>query len=316
MTNDALRMGGVLTMKGVVVTERDVDLLCDLLCYGAMLPVHLQALFFPECSRRRMNQRLRQLCNTGLVLRRPMPLGLGGALPRAAAPGCVPLVYRLGGAGAPLVAARLGWDVADVRRLVRAGTPTAIAHTLAVVSLRVRAERAVRERSETGAAGYGRLKFLPERLVRHGYQVRVPCGRWREEVYKPDALLRFETGENGGTFFFAEVDLGHTSSCGWKKKAEIAVRYQRSGLFQRRYGTAGFFTLVCTTGGRRLANLQRLLEASLDPEDAAAFGLATLADIATRGPLDADWHVPNRMAALSLEAWAAMRGDLKGGINT
>ena len=316
MTSDASRTGGVLAMKGAAVTERDVDLLCDLLCYGAMLPVHLQALFFPECSRRRMNQRLRQLCDAGLVLRRPMPLGLGGALPPADAPCGVPLVYRLGGSGAPLVAARLGWDVADVRRLVRAGTPTAIAHTLAIVSLRVRAERAIRERNEAGAEGPPRLEFLPERLVRHGYQVRAPGGRWREEVYKPDALLRFGFGQSTRTFFFAEVDLGHTSSSEWKKKAEIAVRYRRSGLFQKRYGAAGFFTLICTTGERRLANLRRLLEASLEPEDAAAFGMATLADIAARGPLDADWHVPGRATPLALEAWSPMLGGLEGGTTT
>ena len=316
MTNDASRTGGVLAVKGVVVTERDVNLLCDLLCYGAMLPVHLQALFFPECSRRRMNQRLRQLCDAGLVLRRPMPLGLGGALPHADASWSVPLVYRLGGAGAPLVAARLGWDIADVRRLVRAGTPTAIAHTLAVVSLRVRAERAVQERNAAGAEGQLRLAFLPERLVRHGYQVRAPGGRWREEVYKPDALLRFRFGASAETLFAVEADLGHTSSSEWKRKMEIAVRYRRSGLFQKRYGATGFLTLVCTTGGRRLANLRRLFEASLKPEDAAAFGVATLADIAARGPLDADWHVPGWATPLALEAWANMRGGLGGGINT
>lgn len=315
MTSDASRTGGALAVKGVVVTERDVDLLCDLLYYGAMLPAHLQALFFPECSRRRMNQRLRQLCDAGLVLRRPMPLGLGGALPPGDAPRGVPLVYRLAGAGAPLVAARLGWDVADVRHLVRAGTPTAIAHTLAIVSLRVRAECAIRERNEAGK-GPVSLEFLPERLIRHGYQVRAPGGRWREEVYKPDALLRFGFRQSTRTFFFAEVDLGHTSSSEWKKKAEIAVRYRRSGLFQKRYGAAGFFTLVCTTGERRLANLRQLLAASLEPEDAAAFGVATLADIAARGPLDAGWHVPGWEFPLLLEAWAAMRGDLEGGINT
>lgn len=220
---NAKRTSNLSVPEGIVVTERDMDLLCDLLCYGAMLPVHLQSLFFPECSRRRMNQRLKQLCDAGLILRRPMPLGLGSALPYTDAPCGIPLVYRLGRAGAPSVAARLGWDVADVRRLVRAGTPTAIAHCLEIVTLRVHAERAVRERGEAGRVPSLRLEFLPERLIRHGYQIRPQGGRWREEAYKPDALLQFgfdkgrefEKGtgvEKGGMVFcFAEVDLGRST---------------------------------------------------------------------------------------------------------
>ena len=306
--------------NGVAITERDAGLLCDLLAYGAMLPGHIQTLFFPDCGRRRMNQRLRQLCDAGLVLRRPLPLGLGGALPYANAPCAIPLVYRLGGSGAPLVAVRLGWDVADVRRLVRAGTPTAIAHTLEIVTLRIRAERAVQEQNEhldkNGAGAVVRLEFLPERLIRHGYQVRAPGGEWREEAFKPDALLRLRFAGGQWTFCFTDVDLGHTSAVEWRKKAEIAVRYRHSGLFRKRYGGNGFVTLVCTTGERRLANLRRLLDQRLEPEDAACFGLATLADVAARGPLKAVWHVPGRTEPLSLEAWAPVQAEPEGDVAT
>ena len=311
MANKALK-NKTLT-NGVALTQRDVSLLCDLLAYGAMLPRHIQTLFFPDCSRRRMNQRLRQLCDAGLVLRRPLPLGLGSALPHADAPFGIPLVYRLGGAGAHPVAASLGWDVADVRRLVRAGTPTAIAHTLEIVSLRVRAEQGVwehNERRKVEDAGTGvRLEFLPERLIRHGYQVRAPGGEWREEVFKPDALLRLRSAGGPWTFCFVEVDLGHTSAGEWRKKAEIAVRYRRSGLFLKRYGGERFVTLVCTTGERRAANLRRLLEQRLAPEDAACFGLAALADVAARGPLEDVWHVPGKSNPLSLEDLAGVQVD-------
>jgi hypothetical protein len=283
----------------VQLGERDLDLLCDLLTYGAMLPEHLQALFFPGRSRRRLNQRLSQLIAQGLVTRRPVPLGLGAGLPPFA--GVLPLVYGLGTAASPMVAARLGWDVADVRRLARLGTPTALAHTLAVVTLRVQSERAARE--YRGPGGPVRLKFSPERLVRHDYQVRTPGGTWRGESFRPDALLTLFFGNGPWRHYFVEADLGHTSAGEWEAKARIAVRYGSSGLFAKRYGADAFHVLVVTTGERRLANLRRLLGKCLAPRDATRFGLATYQDVAARGPLEAEWHVPGVERATSLEAW-------------
>ncbi len=296
---------------GVVLGERDEALLCDLLAYGAMLPEHIHALYFPGRTRRRMNQRLSQLLNAGLVVRRPLPLGLGAGLPAAASYG-LPWVYHLGGAAAQRVAARLGWNVVDVRRLVRQGSPTALAHTLEVVRLRQQAAQAVGTPDERGTCSIPTdLEFLPERLIRHAYQVRQPGGEWREEVLKADALIKFTWGGGPWRHYFVECDLGHTAASEWKTKGEIYARYQRGGLFQKRYGALHFLTLVCTTGPARRTHLQQFLARHLRPEDAGAFGLATFTDIAALGLLAPVWHVPGRDEARGLDAW--MPGACDGG---
>jgi len=294
-----------LEHAALLLQERDVIILCDLLTYGAMLGEHIHALYFAGCSRRRMNQRLRQLQDAALVVRRPMPLGLSAGLPNATVSTGIPWVYGLGAAGAPLVAARLGWDLAEVRRLARLGTPTAAAHTLEIVSLRVRGEEAVQQRNlERGNQPATAFRFVPERLLRHVYEVRALGGAWRAEAFKPDALMQVSFNGISERYFFVEVDLGHTSSSEWKVKADIAVRYRRSGLFQTRYGAPGFQTLVCTTGERRLAHLRHRLTRHLGEADAAYFGLTTFADIAAKGLFAPICCVPNAAAPLRLEDWA------------
>lgn len=304
--------------------ERDLLLLCDLMTYGSLLAEHIQDLYFGGRSRRRMNQRLRQLADAGLVVRRPLPLGLSTGLPASDAPAGIPLVYRLGGAAALLVATRLGWDVAEVRRLTRQGTPTGLAHTLEVVRLRLHTERAVRERNEwqtqaeqaeanQDEGDMMALQYFPERLLRHSYELRAPGGRWRDEVFKPDALIRLSlpggTGRNGPwRQWFVEIDLGHTSSAEWGIKADIAVRYRRLGLFQKRYEADGFQTLVLTTGVQRRKRLLQLLVRRLSPEDAVRFGVATFTDLTTVGLLAPIWHVPSWEGPVSLEAWPEWDG--------
>ena len=305
----------------LVVGERDLALLCDLLTYGAMLGEHIHALYFDGRSRRRMNQRLQQLQHAGLVIRRPLPLGLSAALPLS---GSMPWVYGLGSAGAPMVAAHLQWDLADVRRFVRLGTPTAAAHTLEIVRLRLQAEDAAQQRNEHGEAkkhGWKesipeaerpvpkteilKVEFLPERLLRHAYQVRAVGGTWRDEVYKPDALLKLAFAGGPWRYFFAEIDCGHTSAPEWGVKASIALRYSQAGLFQKRYGADDFRTVIVTPGRRRLAHLSQLLIRQTGPEDAARFALTTFSAIAEAGLLAPVWQVPGIEGPLSLEDWSS-----------
>ena len=319
-STDCPRSRNSALQPALIVGERDLALLCDLLTYGAMLGEHIHALYFAGRSRRRMNQRLQQLQHAGLVIRRPLPLGLSAALPLS---GSLPWVYGLGNAGTPLVAAHLQWDLADVRRLVRLGTPTAAAHTLEIVRLRLQAEDAARQhkdhqRKEHGAKGSVpeaerpvpkmevlKIDFLPERLLRHAYQVRTVGGTWRDEVYKPDALLKLAFAGGLWRHFFAEIDCGHTSAPEWGVKASIALRYSKAGLFQKRYGADDFRTIIVTTGRRRLAHLSQLLIRQTGPEDAARFALTTFSAIAEAGLLAPIWQVPGTDRPLSLEDWSS-----------
>ena len=98
--------------------------------------------------------------------------------------------------------------------------------------------------------------------------------------------------------------------CGdWGLKAAIAHRYQKTGLFRKRYGADGFRTLVCTTGERRLAHLSQLLIRKLGTDNAARFGLTTFAQIASGGLLAPLWHVPGADDPLSLESWPPPAGE-------
>ena len=305
----------LVTRERLMIGERDLALLCDLLTYGAMLGEHIHALYFDGRSRRRMNQRLQQLQRGGLVTRRPLPLGLSAALPLS---GSMPWVYGLGSAGAPLVAAHLQWDLADVRRLVRLGTPTAAAHTLEIVRLRLQAEDAARQRNEHGdresvpkaerpvpKIEFLKVEFLPERLLRHAYQVRAVGGTWRDEVYKPDALLKITFGGGPWWHYFAEIDMGHTGAAEWSVKAAISLRYSQAGLFRKRYGADDFRTLIVTTGKRRLAHLSQLLIRQTGPEGAARFALTTFSAIAEAGLLAPIWQVPGTESPFSLEDWSS-----------
>lgn len=281
----------------VQLGQRDAALLGDLALYSVMLAEHIQALYFGGCSRRRMNQRLQQLVTAGLLVRRPLPLGLSAGQPLSEASNSIPFVYRLGGAAGPVVASLLGWDVAEVRRLIRQGTPTAAAHALEIVRLRVQAEQAIREwNAQTTASPGGTslaMEFLPERRLHHRYELRVLGGQWRDEVFKPDALIKLAWAAGQWRYWFIEADLGHTSSAEWEIKANIAARYRRSSLFQKRYAADDFGTLILTTGKRRQAHLRQLLMRCLPPEDAVHFGIATFKDIATHGLLAPLWHLPD-----------------------
>ena len=307
--------------------ERDLSLLCDLFTHGAMLRVQVQALHFP--SLRRCNRRLRQLFMAGCVAWTPLPLGTQAAwlsgqremvineqvinkevVNNRAEAGfgsqyvfSSQYVYRLGPAGAQPVAQCLGWNEADVRRLLRPGSPLYLAHALEGVRFRLLLTQAV----ETGNVRL--LRFLPERLLLHAYEVREtgrPGAPWRREVFKPDAFFEIAllaarpaigaACEPYPSRFFVEIDLGHTSAREFANKVRIYRRYQGSGLFEKRYGGTGFRTLVCTTSPTRRDNLRRIVEG----EGTDLFWLSTLADIANPGPFAPVWHVPFRSEPVTL----------------
>ena len=94
---------------------------------------------------------------------------------------------------------------------------------------------------------------------RHEWDIRVPGGAWRKEIFKPDGFVRLETPD-GYRDYFVEVDLGHTSSRQFLGKLMTHERYGQSGLFEQTYGVPAFRTLVVTTGERRLRNLRALVE--------------------------------------------------------
>ena len=245
-------------IKGVIstirLTERDECLLTDLYQHGAMLRGQLQALHFEESGLRRVNRRLQALSQARLIVGAPLPLGPLSTLTPASAPGSSgQWVYRLGSQAVPILAARLGLDKDLVRRRVRLGSPTALAHALEIAQARV--VLAGLERTEPR---FRLESFQPE--ICHSWRARLADGQERGESFRPDALIRYRW-EGNGNLAFLEVDLGHTSQDEWKHKREIAGRFLTSGLFAKHYTDRLIFDIwTLTTTKRRADTLRRAAE--------------------------------------------------------
>lgn len=241
---------------GMRLEERDRRLLADLFLHRLMSRSQIQALYFTSLPR--CNARLRQLFDYGFLTRFYPPVAPFGAQ----------AIYSVGKAAVPVIATELEMDIPAVRRqLSRGKTPTFIEHTLAIVDIWLAFREAASHHEHIEIE-----RWLPETLCRHEYDLREASGKWRKEVFKPDAFIRLKSRSAHSDFgrdgeieylnFFIEVDLGHTSARQFEAKLIAHRRYLESGLFNEIYGGDSFKTLVITTSERRLANLRELARGS------------------------------------------------------
>ncbi|MES2463312.1 MAG: replication-relaxation family protein [Armatimonadota bacterium] len=266
---------------GFILTERDEELLTDLFTHGLMDRGQIQELYFSSVPR--CNARLRQLFDHGFVTRAFAPNAPYGGQGQ----------YRAGRAAARVIAARLDLDAGEVRKICRTGTDSLqyVEHTLAIVDFYLALRRA------TAKAAVTIETWLPEMLCRHEYKVRDASGQWRAQVFKPDAFVRLAAAERLWSFF-VEIDRGHTSSGKFAEKLAFHERYGESGLFREMYGADSgiFWTLVVTTGERRLEHLRAIVE----KEKSDLFWMTTFAALETEGVLAPIWRVPGRAARHAL----------------
>ncbi|BDI34170.1 hypothetical protein CCAX7_62210 [Capsulimonas corticalis] len=267
--------------RRLALGPRDREMLVDLYHHQAMLRGQIQALYFVSVAR--CNDRLRQLFDHGYVQRYFHPASPYGAQ----------AIYTVGRNAAPVIAAALGTDAAEVRRRCRARTPAFLEHTLEIVRfyLAVRAATQGPEQAQIEL-------WLPEARCRHEYEMAAAgaANRWRKEVFKPDGFIRLDAGDKGYRSYFLEIDLGHTSSRQFRNKLADHERYLRSGLFEERFGCSEFRTLVVTTGARRLSNLLSLVRK--EAEDLAWF--TTFEELEEHGALGAIWRSARSPCARSL----------------
>lgn len=243
--------------RGLYLTERDTNLLGNLFRFGALLRSQIHALHFPECTVRRVNRRLREIGEAGLIQGVPLPLGSAsggdGVILRA---GNLPFYYRLTQQAAPRIAEQLGVDIAEVRRRTRTTTIGRLAHTLAVAEVAVTLRRAA-----TTWLTVSDLRIESEAY--HVYEVRHTGGGWRREIFKPDAYAHLSCGREQACHLFFEVDLGNTSRSEWEKKLQIAARYRETSLLAKRYGkSASAATLVVLTSGLKRRDYLRRIAAA------------------------------------------------------
>jgi hypothetical protein len=253
----------------MVLTERDGALLADLFLHRAMSRGQVEARHFG--SVKRANARLRLLFDHGFVLR-----SYPGEAPYGAQ-----AVYSIAMKAAPLVADRLGMSADNVRQLTRKSpTPRFRDHALAVVDFALRLDAKAR------GSGLELVRWVPEILCRHEYEVRqAGGGPWRRQIFRPDGSFRLAQGERFRDAFL-EMDLGHTGERQFQDKLAGFATFVDAGVYGDAYGGEEPALLVQTTGARRLAHLAAISRRF--PRHRVL--LATTAEIAAQGPLAPVWH--------------------------
>lgn len=254
------------------LTPRDEALLTDLFLHQAMSRGQLQALHFGSTAR--CNARLRKLFDHGYVVRdfHPMaPYGTQG-------------IYRIGPRAAKIVAQRLDADANYVKQLCR-GTKRIefLEHTLEIVDFYLKVREGIGQ-----TPGYSLESWMPEIQVRHEYELQLPGGGARRQVFKPDAFLRFGVkGELHSCFI--EIDRGNASANVFGQKVPHYQQYKATGLFQEMYQSSDFTVLVVTTGEKRLAHLCELVQ----QQGCSYFWFTTRSQLQEIGPLASTWTAPS-----------------------
>lgn len=245
---------------GIVLTERDREILAGVFLHRAMRRDQIEAMYFGSTPR--ANARLRLLFDHGLLMR---------TYPKEA-PFGAQAVYTIALAAVPVVAAHLEWDEAEVRATTRKSpTPRFLEHTLAIVEFYLALRRDV-----AAMPGLALEKWLPEILCRQEYEARRGSkGAWSKEVFRPDAFARLRAGERVWDVFL-EIDLGHTSRPEWERKLASYSEVLQSGLFEETYRSEAFSLLVVTTGPQRAQRLACM-------KSAFPLVCATLKDVAALG---------------------------------
>ena len=255
------------------LTTRDLELLRDVYLQRVMSRSQIQRLHFSSTSR--CNVRLRLLFDHGFLYRHNptvAPFGAEG-------------LFSLGKKGIDPVATLLDWEPSVVRsHIERHAEDRFLEHTLAINDAWL-AFRDALKNSPSWTLG----EWRSEIQCRHEYTPDLTGRSQQVDVFKPDGFLSLRnTANQVNASFFLEIDRGHTSSNNFANKLALHTRFLESGEFERQYHERAFYTLVITTGPRRLKNLKTLVE----EKGSDLFCFATFGDVKKLGITGEVWHFP------------------------
>jgi hypothetical protein len=157
-----------------------------------------------------------------------------------------------------------------------------VEHVLAVVDFALAISKA------TADAGVELVRWAPELLCRHEFEVRAMGEAWRREVFRPDGYFRLREGDTHRDFF-TEIDLGHVSERNFTAKLSSFSSFLTGGIYRDTYGEGAPTFLIQTTGERRM---RHLLDLAADHPDLDVRGV-TRSEIAANGPLARIWRTPD-----------------------
>ena len=225
-------------------------------------------------SRERAAVRTRLLFDHGYLDRRFVPTIRGSAK----------VLYVLGAAGVEIVAARLGQDVAEVRRRRKAALEireAALPHCLQVAEIRRILSVALAKTAAT------RL----DRWVGSADLARIFRGR----LFLPDGYFRYWHRDKLYACFL-EVDLGTESHPRLLKKTSQYLRYGLTGAYRKDFGLRFFRVLLVAPTEARRAHLQTTIERTTDK----MFWLAVISEVRPETALGPIWTRPHRTGRFSL----------------
>lgn len=217
----------------------------------------------------RVNRRLRQYVDVGLVACRPADWPHG---PQS--------VYWLMPEAAPLLSRVLDMPARSIRREVnRTVSRTMTEHTLKIGDVHLMFRQAAQRQ------GLHLVRWLPERASHHRFLTRPPgTSAWRSVWVKPDAAAILDVGEDR-RHIFIEVDLDSVSPAKLRQKLASYELY-RCTAFREVYMSESFIVAFVTTDAARAASIVRLAgEARTIPTLVTTFDA-----IEAAGPLDEVWQ--------------------------
>lgn len=262
----------------ITLQDRDISLIRMLAEDFRILTREQIGELFPMGSTRRLNFRLKQLCDAGYLSSRRLDQ-MGAIRKSAYYPGPRAVEMFDDATEQRLVATRR----AQTTQLAESG----LAHRMLVDSIHIRFLTAVRENPNYKLVTWID-QYSPSWADLQKYGVPLQADGYGEYLM----LLHFE---NLYTFFL-EVDRGTEWGKTMQDKIDRYVRYAESGTYERLFAAKQFRVLVVTTRTHRMEGLLKLMES----KPINLFWITTWERFKQAKLLDAYWFRPNQKGTYSL----------------
>jgi len=255
-------------LSGLVLQERDRQILSACYQYRYLTRAHIQRLFGVNCVTR-INARLRKLFDHRFLDRRFPPTRTGSA----------EALYLLGPNGPAIVADQLGLnaqEVARIRQLNLKIKESMLTHDLAVNDLRISITTEIERDPRCQLVRWSDPRECEQRFELTKGSTRIVT------TLKPDGFFQVNY-LNRLYSFFVEMDLSTSGHAALDEKFNRYRQFKMLGLSQEAFSVQNFYVLVITKSAGRCEHLKDLVEKN--PSD--LFWLANADDLRS-APLTAN----------------------------
>lgn len=226
------------------LTERDKKIIEAVHLYRVLQQDQVQTLFFGGKSA--AQRCLARLYHHGFLDRVFLPVITGRS----------PTFYVLDKKGVELLRTEMGYEEFSWYPSSKNLKDDFLQHSLAINNVRIAIVKA------TQNANYELVTWKAEHEMKADYDhvnISTGSGRTQSAPIVPDSYFSLRT-PHGRAHFFLELDRGTMTTKRFKTKVAAYIAYQRSGGYERRYGTKSLRVLTVTLSENRLVNLKAATE--------------------------------------------------------